>query len=59
MSTQDTKSGGDALFFVLALVIVAALVVGFLMAGLAGVTLVMIAATALSYVVLVILSVGS
>ncbi|HBZ43472.1 MAG TPA: hypothetical protein DEO85_05290 [Maritimibacter sp.] len=46
-------------FFAIALLVVVALVVGFLTLGLAGVALVMVAATPVIYIVLIMISVGA
>ena len=55
---RDLSNPGEMGAFLLALLIVAALAVGFLLKGLSGVGLVMVAIVPVIYVVLVMISVG-
>lgn len=55
---RDMANPGEMGAFLLALVIVAALGTGFLLKGLAGIGLVMVAIVPLVYIVLLLISVG-
>lgn len=55
---RDKSNPGEMGAFVLALVLVAALGAGFLLGGVAGITMVMVALVPVLYVVLVTISVG-
>ncbi|SMH53120.1 hypothetical protein [Maritimibacter sp. HL-12] len=55
---RDKSNPGEIWAFLLALVLVAALVVGFVFGSVAGITMVMVALVPVIYIVLITISVG-